>query len=52
MLRALISGGRFVCAVWADASKVPFVSFPMNIVMRELHIPLPPPGLIKKRYGV
>ena len=30
---ALISGGRFVCAVWAEASKVPLLSFRMNIVM-------------------
>ena len=41
---ALISGGRFVCAVWAEASKVPFGSIPMNIVMRELHVSPPPPG--------
>jgi ubiquinone/menaquinone biosynthesis C-methylase UbiE len=41
---ALISGGRFVCAVWAEASKVPFGSLPMNIVMRELHVPPPPSG--------
>ncbi len=45
IFHALISGGRFVFAVWAEASKVPFISFPMNIVMRELHIPSPPPGI-------
>jgi ubiquinone/menaquinone biosynthesis C-methylase UbiE len=44
ILRALISGGRFVCAVWAEASKVPFISFPMNIVIRELQATPPPPG--------
>ena len=44
IFHALISGGRFVCAVWAEASKVPFGSLPMNIVMRELHVPPPPSG--------
>jgi ubiquinone/menaquinone biosynthesis C-methylase UbiE len=43
--QTLVPGGRFVFAVWAEASKVPFISFPMNIVMRELHIPSPPPGI-------
>jgi len=41
---ALISGGRFVCAVWAEASKVPLLSFRMNIVMHELQVPPPPHG--------
>jgi SAM-dependent methyltransferase len=45
IFHALIAGGRFVFAVWAEASKIPFISFPMNIVMRELHIPSPPPGI-------
>jgi enediyne biosynthesis protein CalE5 len=42
--RALVSEGRFVCAVWAEASKVPFISFPIDIVMRELQIPPSNPG--------
>jgi ubiquinone/menaquinone biosynthesis C-methylase UbiE len=42
--RALKSGGRFVCTVWAEASKVPFGSIPMSIIMRELNVPPPPPG--------
>ena len=43
-MRALIPGGRLACAVWAEASKVAFISFPLNIVMRELQVSLPPPG--------
>jgi ubiquinone/menaquinone biosynthesis C-methylase UbiE len=44
ILRALVPGGRLACAVWAEASKVPFISFPTNIVMCELNVPPPPPG--------
>ncbi len=44
ILRALIPGGRLSCAVWAKASKVPFISFPLNIVMHELNVPPPPLG--------
>jgi hypothetical protein len=43
IFQALVSGRRFVRAVWAEASKVPFGSVPMNIVMPELQI-LPPPS--------
>jgi enediyne biosynthesis protein CalE5 len=42
--QVLVPGGRFACAVWAEASNVPFISFPLNIVMRELNVPPPPPG--------
>ena len=42
--QTLVPGGRFVCAVWAEASKVPFISFPLNIVMHELNVHPPPPG--------
>lgn len=42
--QTLVPGGRFVCAVWAEASKVPFISFPLNIVMHELNVPPPPHG--------
>jgi len=45
ILQALESGGRFVCAVWAEASKVPFGSVPMSTVMRELNVPPPSPEL-------
>ena len=44
ILRALLPGGRLACAVWAEASKVPFISFPLNIVMHELYVPLTPLG--------
>lgn len=37
--QVLVPGGRLACAVWAEASKVPFISFPMSIVMRELNVP-------------
>jgi hypothetical protein len=40
-----MSSGRFACAVWAYPSKVPLISFPMGVVMRELNIPALPPGL-------
>jgi enediyne biosynthesis protein CalE5 len=42
--QSLVPDGRFVFAVWAEASKVPFISFPLNIVMHELNVPPPPPG--------
>jgi len=44
ILRALLPGGRLACAVWAEASKVPFISIPLNIVMHELNVPTPPIG--------
>jgi len=40
---ALINGGKFAAAVWSIPSKVPFVGFPMCIVMRQLQIPQPTP---------
>jgi hypothetical protein len=42
--QVLVPGGRLTCAVWAEASKVPFIIFPMSIVMRELNVPAPPSG--------
>jgi SAM-dependent methyltransferase len=41
--QVLVPGGRLASAVWAEASKVPFISFPMNTVMHELNVPPPPP---------
>lgn len=41
----LMSNGRFACAVWAHPSKVPLISFPMGVVMRELDLPALPTGL-------
>jgi enediyne biosynthesis protein CalE5 len=42
--QVLVPGGRLACAVWAEASKVPFISFPLNIVMHELNVPPPTQG--------
>jgi ubiquinone/menaquinone biosynthesis C-methylase UbiE len=47
IFHALVSGGRFVCAVWGEASMVPFISFPLYIVMHELQIPPPPPRTLE-----
>ena len=32
---SLVKGGHFAAAVWATADKVPFISVPMNIVLKE-----------------
>ena len=45
--QVLVPVGRLACAVWAVESKVPFISFPLNIVMHELNVP-PPPPVIKQ----
>jgi ubiquinone/menaquinone biosynthesis C-methylase UbiE len=42
---ALINGGKFAAAVWSMPSKVPFLSFPMNIVMKQLQLPQPASGV-------
>ena len=42
--QTLVPGGRLTFAVWAEASKVPFISIPLNIVMHELNVPPPPIG--------
>jgi protein-L-isoaspartate O-methyltransferase len=41
----LVPGGRLMAAVWGPAQKVPFVSMPMTVAMRELQVPPPPPGI-------
>ena len=33
--RSLVKGGHFAAAVWATPDKVPFISVPMNIVLKE-----------------
>jgi ubiquinone/menaquinone biosynthesis C-methylase UbiE len=38
---ALRNGGKFAASVWSTPSKVPFIGFPMSIVMRQLEIPQP-----------
>ena len=42
--RSLVEGGDFAAAVWASPDKVPFISVPMNTVMKETNSPPPPPG--------
>ncbi|MDQ3902548.1 MAG: class I SAM-dependent methyltransferase [Thermoproteota archaeon] len=45
--RILVPGGSFVCAVWAEASKVPFISIPLDIVISKLNVrpfPVGAPG--------
>ena len=38
---ALVKGGHFAAAVWASPEKVPFISVPMNIVLKEINSPPP-----------
>ncbi len=45
MRNLLVPGGRLTAAVWGPAQKVPFVSMPMTVAMRELQVPPPPPGM-------
>src|SRR5260221_9627624 len=45
MSNLLVPGGRLTAAVWGPAQKVPFVSMPMTVAMRELQVPPPPPGM-------
>lgn len=37
--RSLVKGGHFAAAVWATPDKVPFISVPMNIVLKETNSP-------------
>ncbi|MDW3653991.1 MAG: methyltransferase domain-containing protein [Nitrososphaeraceae archaeon] len=39
--RSLVKGGHFAAAVWASPEKVPFISVPMNIVLKETNSPPP-----------
>ena len=38
---SLVKGGHFAAAVWASPEKVPFISVPMNIVLKETNSPSP-----------
>ena len=43
--RSLVKGGHFAAAVWATPDKVPFISVPMNIVLKETNsLPQGTPG--------
>ncbi len=43
MLRLLVPGGHIWAAVWGAASRVPTISVPVGLLMRELQVTLPPP---------
>ena len=38
---SLVKGGHFAATVWASPEKVPFISVPMNIVLKETNSPPP-----------
>ncbi len=40
--KSLVDGGRFAAAVWASPDKVPFISLPLHIIMKETNSPQPP----------
>jgi enediyne biosynthesis protein CalE5 len=46
MLHLLVHGGRFVAAVWSTADKVQSANIARSSILRELHMPPPPPGLV------
>ena len=43
--KSLVNDGRFAAAVWASPEKVPFISLPFNILMKETNSPPPPPNV-------
>jgi SAM-dependent methyltransferase len=45
MHQLLVPGGRLVAAVWGSPHKVPFIRWPMEVAMRVLQVPAPPPQL-------
>jgi hypothetical protein len=44
MRDALADDGRIAAAVWSSPDKVPALSMPLGIVMKEASAPPPPPG--------
>lgn len=40
--KSLVNNGRFAAAVWASPDKVPSISLPLNILMKETNNPPPP----------
>ena len=40
--KSLVHGGRFAAAVWATPDKVPFISLPLNTILKETNSPTPP----------
>jgi enediyne biosynthesis protein CalE5 len=43
--KLLVPGGRLVAAVWGPPQKVPFARWPMEVAMRVLQVPAPPPQM-------
>jgi SAM-dependent methyltransferase len=42
--KSLVNDGRFTAAVWPTPDKVPFISLPFNILLKETNSPPPPPN--------
>jgi SAM-dependent methyltransferase len=40
--KSLVQGGRFAAAVWATPDKVPFISLPLDTIVKETNSPPPP----------
>jgi len=45
MHQLLIPDGRLVAAVWGPPQKVPFIRWPMEVALRVLQVPAPPPQM-------
>jgi SAM-dependent methyltransferase len=46
ILESLKPGGRLAAAVWGPPDRVPFITLPRDVAVRELDLPAPPePGL-------
>ena len=43
--KLLVPNGRLVAAVWGPPQKVPFARWPMEVAMRVLQVPAPPPQM-------
>ncbi len=41
----LVAGGGLTAAVWGAPHRVPFISVPMGVALRELGVPPPPPDM-------
>lgn len=42
--KSLVNDGIFAAAVWASPDKVPFISLPFNLLLKETNSPPPPPN--------
>ena len=45
LYQLLVPGGRLVAAVWGPPQKVPFARWPMEVALRVLQVPAPPPQM-------